>query len=176
MSKRNPDRLDQFIASKEWLAQFVAQNGDTLGDIGVAGTYEWDTPLNVDGLDTIKALAEFGINALDENGDGDATIAADVVGVVLKELRREDLGVPVLVAVDVYNAWLRDAFPKWKDFDSKVVTRERSALIRHFTKITEAPAGSKPLGAGGVVVAESAKGGEVALQELVGFDKLEYQA
>eukprot|EP00038_Savillea_parva_P009092 m.181210 g.181210 ORF g.181210 m.181210 type:complete len:396 (+) comp15191_c0_seq1:124-1311(+) len=168
VSKRDPSRLDQYAASARWLSLFMAHNGDTLATIPVAGTYEWDTPLNHDGLDNLEALARFGVGALDENGEGDPTIATDVVGVVLKELRREDLGRHVLVAVDVYNAWLRDVFPLWKDFDSKVVTRDRASLIQHFLRITEAT-DERPFAQGGVVVAESDKGGTVALQDLTGF-------
>jgi hypothetical protein len=67
---------------------------------------------------------------------GDPSIACDVVGIVLKELRREGLGVPVLVAVDVYNAWMPSVFPKFLDFESRApVTRERASLIRHFLKV-----------------------------------------
>jgi hypothetical protein len=167
-SKRDETRLDQYAASARWLTQFVTQNGSTLANIKVSGSYEWDTPLNSSGLDTLQSLAQFGITALDSNGEGDPTIACDVVGVVLKELRREDLGVPVLVAVDVYNAWLRESFPKFKDFDSVVVTRERASLIRHFLKITEA-VDSRPIAAGAVVVAASDNGGTVAPQDMSSF-------
>jgi hypothetical protein len=67
---------------------------------------------------------------------GDPSIACDVVGIVLKELRREGLGVPVLVAVDVYNAWMPSVFPKFLDFENRApVTRERASLIRHFLKV-----------------------------------------
>jgi len=171
VSKRDPERLDQYAASARWLQRFMAQNGARLGDIAVAGSYDFDTPLDTSGLDTLRDMAEFGVEALDAEGEGDPTIATDVVGIILKELRRQDLGTPVLITVDVYNGWLREVFPAFKDFDSKAVTPERASLIRHFLKATQT---AKAVGAGAVLVAESTKGGVVAKQPLDGFDLTEY--
>jgi hypothetical protein len=47
----------------------LLHNKGTLGKLPVAGKYEFDTPLNYKGLDTLQAMAKFGAEAMDDNGE-----------------------------------------------------------------------------------------------------------
>lgn len=69
-----------------------------------------------------------------DRGIDDDRFASDIAGIVLKELKSLSSSIPMLVAVDEYNAWSKGEFPNFKDFDGLAVTTERASLLRHFGK------------------------------------------
>lgn len=160
----NPDRLDQPAAAAAWLEYFVQWNSHILSELPVTGEYGWDA-MSASPPPNLLALAEMGI---DESG---YRISTDVVGILLKELAKAETGTPLIVAVDYANAWEQEIFPKFVDFDSKAVSVEQSALVRHFHRFTH---NQDKVSHGAVVVAESTDFGQLPLADFDGYEKVEY--
>ena len=137
-------RVDQHTAAGSWLKGFRQWNAHILSEHTVQHPYTFGGNKEETSMDTtLLKLVDRGID--------DDRFASDIIGVVLKELTSLSGTIPMLVAVDEYNAWSKGEFPQFKDFDGAVVTTERASLLRHFHKFVS---GASIMERGAVVLAE----------------------
>jgi len=137
-------RVDQHTAAGKWLEGFRQWNEHILSEHTVQHPYTFGGNKEETSMDTtLLKLVDRGID--------DDRFASDIVGIVLKELTSLSGTIPMLVAVDEYNAWSKGEFPQFKDFDGVAVTTERASLVRHFSKFVS---GTSTMERGAVVLAE----------------------
>lgn len=137
-------RVDQHTAAGIWLEGFRQWNEHILSEHTIQQPYTFGHNKEETSMDTtLLKLVDRGID--------DDRFASDIAGIVLKELKSLSSSIPMLVAVDEYNAWSKGEFPNFKDFDGLAVTTERASLLRNFGKFVS---GTSTMQRGAVMLAE----------------------
>ncbi|XP_031565923.1 28S ribosomal protein S29, mitochondrial-like [Actinia tenebrosa] len=130
LSKSRENRFDQPEESAKWLKTIRDINTDYLSKITTSEKYTWG---KLDSTGKGKSL----LNVIDQ-GLKRIDYAPDVVGVVLKELKKES-SLKFLFAVDEFNGFFGKT--SFKDTKDKWIKPKELSIVHHFTKLLDADKG-----------------------------------
>ncbi|XP_041373276.1 28S ribosomal protein S29, mitochondrial-like [Gigantopelta aegis] len=126
-SSHRSGRIDLPVEAAEWLLHFRTQNQSLIKDMMITSKYIWSKRESSEEGTPLVDVVDFGLNRV--------KFAADCVGVVLKEVKKQaDLKrVKVLVAVDGVNSfWTKTCI---KTLDKVEVMTDQLSLVHNFRKM-----------------------------------------